>query len=79
MEKCGKRAGRNEGTALEPPRREAVCLENAPALAPLRACSACAGDYEDPDRTAGMFEEAGWEESDESLDRGKEEFPADDY
>jgi hypothetical protein len=28
--------------------------ERAPAL---RACSACAGDYEDPDRTAGTPEE----------------------
>ena len=24
---------------------------------PMRACSACAGDYEDPDRTAGTDEE----------------------
>jgi hypothetical protein len=30
---------------------------------PLSACSACAGDYEDPDRTAGRLHEA---EDDES-------------
>ena len=63
----------------EPRAREAVCLENARASSPLRACSACAGDYEDPDLAAGMFDEAGSEESDESLDTGADEFPADDH
>jgi len=48
-------------------------------LAPLRACSACAGDYEDPDRTAGMSDEAADEERDETLGTGAEEFPADDH
>ena len=43
----------------------------------VRACSACAGDYEDPDRTAGMFDEADEEEHGEALDTGAEEFPAD--
>jgi len=38
----GEPEGRNQGR------------ERAPAL---RACSACAGDYEDPDRTAGTPEE----------------------
>ena len=39
---------------------------------PLRACSACAGDYEDPERTAGEAEvEADEGEQDDSAD----EFP----
>lgn len=36
-----------------------------PVQAPMRACSACAGDYEDPERTAwrDASEEAGAEET----------------
>ncbi len=30
----------------------AARADSAATLQPLRACSACAGDYEDPDRTA---------------------------
>jgi hypothetical protein len=39
------------------------------AIAPVRACSACAGDYEDPDRTAGEPDE----ESDEDEPRARED------
>jgi hypothetical protein len=42
----------------------------------VRACSACAGDYEDPERTAEMFDEADEEEHGEALDAVTEEFPA---
>jgi hypothetical protein len=50
------------------------------AIAPVRACSACAGDYEDPGRMAGEPDE----EIDEDEPRGREdlheaaeeEFPA---
>jgi hypothetical protein len=42
----GLRAG---GGGSEPATR----ADSAATLQPLRACSACAGDYEDPDRTAG--------------------------
>lgn len=39
----------------------------------MSACSACAGDYEDPDRTAWMAAE----EEDEGASRAeREEFPA---
>jgi len=38
----------------------------------LRACSACAGDYEDPDRTAWRAEE---EESEEETGGSVNEFP----
>jgi hypothetical protein len=40
----------------------------------MRACSACAGDYEDPDRAT---DEAG-EEIEEGPPRGQEDLPAAD-
>ena len=43
----------------------------AASLQPMEACSACAGDYEDPDRTAG-----GEEENDAS--EVNDEFPAEE-
>ncbi len=56
-----------------------TCREPGASQLPLRACSACAGDYEDPDRTA-------WtpDEEEEDLLAGKmrekaqngDEFPA---
>jgi hypothetical protein len=40
----------------------------------LRACSACRGDYEDPDRTAGEeFEELLEEHEEECWDHGPED------
>ncbi len=45
-------------------------------MAGLRACSACAGDYEDPDRTAWMPDEAGGEDREEERGIPAEEFPA---
>jgi hypothetical protein len=45
------------------------CSPGLPANAIFRACSACAGDYEDPDRTAGN----GSEESDETEEGGEEQ------
>jgi hypothetical protein len=43
----------------------------ATSLQPVEACSACAGDYEDPDRTAGGEEENCASEVDD-------EFPAEE-
>jgi hypothetical protein len=47
----GSRAGRASLRGLYQP---SFCGESGAgdSLKPLRACSACAGDYEDPDRTA---------------------------
>ncbi len=39
----------------------------------LRACSGCAGDYEDPDRTAWTLEEG---EDENAAEPNAEEFPA---
>jgi hypothetical protein len=43
----------------------------APAV--MQACSACAGDYEDPDRTARPPDDG---EDERALDAAEEEFPA---
>ena len=42
----------------------------------MRACSGCAGDYEDPDRTAWTPEDAEEEEGDGAASVDTEEFPA---
>ena len=55
--------------------------EHGGAMAGLRACSACAGDYEDPDRTAWTPDEAGGEgREDGKEERGipGEQFPAEE-
>lgn len=39
------------------PMRIVLCGDSRASLRPLRACSACAGDYEDPDRTAETEED----------------------
>jgi hypothetical protein len=44
----------------------------------MRACSACAGDYEDPDRTAWTVDEASEAERDDKLDLETKEFPAEE-
>lgn len=36
--------------------RIVLCGDSGASLQTLRACSACAGDYEDPDRTAWTWE-----------------------
>ena len=48
------------------------------APAGLHACSACAGEYEDPDRTAWAPDESGGEERDDEPDQLVEEFPAEE-
>jgi hypothetical protein len=44
------------------------CGETGASVQCLRACSACAGDYEDPDRTAWDQ----YEEEDFAIERGRE-------
>jgi hypothetical protein len=62
VEICGKpaRAGSGQGAWLGP--GAAFGDAAASSLHALRACSACAGDYEDPDRTAWMPEAEGADE-----------------
>jgi len=44
----------------------------------MRACSACAGDYEDPDRTAWTPDEPDDEGRDDAPGTTTEEFPAEE-
>jgi hypothetical protein len=59
---------------------EVYAISGADATLKMRACSACAGDYEDPDRTAWTTGEQEQEE-DEPVCAPREtteEFPAED-
>lgn len=78
VEICAKRLGADEGRCGAPEagseRRAAASLPRS--LQTMRACSACAGDYEDPDRTVWSPEESG-EAGEESVPESEdEEFPA---
>ncbi len=44
----------------------------------MRACSACAGDYEDPDRTAWTADETDAEECAEPPNKTTQRFPAEE-
>jgi hypothetical protein len=52
--------------------------EVAGGAARLRACSACAGDYEDPERTAEGPDDGSGEGSEDDADAFLEEFPAEE-
>ena len=68
MDKCGKvrqQWGRNGASQKWPDRIPANRLR--PLVAMMRACSACAGDYEVPDRTAPTAGEAAEAEQDDDL------------
>ena len=56
----------------------ACSLPGAGEKSEMRACSACAGDYEDPERTAWTPDDADEDES-HGTERGDtEEFPAEE-
>ena len=58
MEKCGNLFCADGGGFERATRVGAAEMVRVKDSTTLRACSACAGDYEDPDRTAGEeFEE----------------------
>ena len=71
--------------------RPVFCGDSHASPQPLRACSACAGDYEDPDRTAWMpdpeeddgdeglrpeSQPTGTNNAPGDVDRNDDEFPA---
>jgi len=58
--------------------REIRGPEHGGAAAGQRACSACAGEYEDPERTAWAPDESGGEEREDEADQLAEEFPAEE-
>jgi len=58
--------------------RESRGRQRGGATASLRACSACAGDYEDPDERALGPDESGGDECEDETDHLAEEFPAEE-
>ena len=80
MDICGKL--RQQGAEFPRPVRangEARLTDGgAGAIAAVRACSACAGDYEDPDRTAWIPDDADASECEDALGPAAEEFPAEE-
>jgi len=71
---CGNRGRHEAGARKGAGALRGVSSENRSALLAeeMRACSACAGDYEDPDRTAWPADE---ENSDAEESEGEDEFP----
>jgi hypothetical protein len=55
----------------------AVCATSGLVSAAMQACSACEGDYEDPDRTAWSADEVADEPGDEALGEFDEGQPGD--
>jgi hypothetical protein len=53
-------------------------IDGAGATPEMRACSACAGDYEDPDRTAWTPDDPDDGEREEEPRAAREEFPAEE-
>ena len=44
--------GESRGVPLLDPEHSTLSVSHGKTATPLRACSACAGDYEDPERSA---------------------------
>jgi len=79
VEKCAKRRERDCGAAGRSALHRGVYLMNgAAATGKMRACSACAGDYEDPDRTAWTPSDGEEEEGSGDTLTTTEEFPAEE-
>ncbi len=79
VEKCGKAwhpAGRTADHRTE--QSEVYSKNKARGTNVMRACSACAGDYEDPDRTAWIPGDAEDEERDDAPGTSTEGFPAEE-
>jgi len=79
VEKCGKVWRREHATPARLGDQDGVySISGAHGASELRACSACAGDYEDPERTAWTPDEAEEEECDSVTSVDTKEFPAEE-
>jgi hypothetical protein len=79
VENCGNVWRQGEGISGAWARRARPYLsEGAGEMPAVRACSACAGDYEDPERTAWSPDDSDSEERAEGRQPPNEEFPAED-
>jgi hypothetical protein len=77
VEKCGKVWRLDHATAARHEAQDGVCFAaGSGGVIGLRACSACAGDYEDPDRTAGTPDDAETEDREGGALANSDEFPA---
>ena len=77
MENCEKRWQASQRTAARYEAQHTVySIAGAAVVSEMRACSACAGDYEDPDRTARAPDDAEDPEFDDAPGATVEEFPA---
>ena len=79
MDNCGKPQSIEQGVAGPAgARRQIRGPRFGGATAGLRACSACAGDYEDPDGRACAPDESGGDDREDEADHLAEEFPAEE-
>ena len=79
MEKCGKVWRQRQGSAAERKAQDAVyAIPGAIGENEMRACSPCAGDYEDPDRTAWRSDDGEDPELDDAPHAAAEEFPVEE-
>lgn len=80
MEKCGKVLRRDHAVIARQKGQDGVYAISATSTArEMRACSACAGDYEDPDRMAWTPDNEEVEERNGAACGGtEEEFPAEE-
>ena len=79
MEKCGKLWRSNYRAAGEREEQGQVySTDDAGGALEMHACSACAGNYEDPDRMAWTPDDEEDDESAAARREGTEEFPAED-
>ena len=79
MENCGKLWRSDRGTADgQAMQGEVYPIDGVGGEIEMRACSACAGDYEDPDRTARAPDDGEDDERDGARRVTTEELPAED-
>jgi hypothetical protein len=79
VENCGNVRRRGEGISVAWARKAGSLLSDGAGEMPaVRACSACAGEYEDPERGAWSPDDPGDEEGEEERQAHNEEFPAED-
>jgi len=79
VENCGKVLRREHATpAPRGDQDEIYSISGVHGASELRACSACAGEYEDPERTAWTPDDAEEEECDSVMSVDTEEFPAEE-
>jgi hypothetical protein len=83
VENCGNVRRRGERISVAPARSAGSFLSDGAGEMPaMRACSACAGDYEDPERSAWNPGDPDGEEREDEREEERqapnEEFPAED-